>query len=271
MTRRFPEEFWIDGATRENQARTKTAHDQTERYPGHNETTSSPGRDVDTREQAREQFYKQPSRHCAVFVPRQYEENYAYPLIVWLHAEGGSERDLGDVMPRISPRNYMGISFRGNSPKTTGFPVGYCWSLTPEGTERFAETLHDTVCHLRRAYHVHSERIFLAGIGEGATMALAQLLKHPEWFGGAALLNPRFPKTSSPLMRYRHLTGKRVLLSAEVGAQPVKRTEELNEAGRLLFAAGMNVATATFENPDGFPRMLRRIDHWIMDAIQAEQ
>ncbi len=271
MTRRFPEEFWNDGSTREIRSRTKTADDQSNRYVTRTDGAHPATSGLAARESAREEFLRQPSQHSAVFVPRKYEQNYAYPLLIWLHADGGSERDLGEVMPGISPRNYMGLSFRGNSSKTTGFPIGYRWSPTEEGISQFADRLHDTVCRLRRAYHIHSERIFLAGLGEGATMALLQLLKHPEWFGGAALLNPRLPQGSSPLSRYRHLTGKRVLLAAESGAQPAHKAAELNNAGRLLFSAGMHVETATFPQPESFARMLRRIDHWVMDAIQAEQ
>ena len=42
-----------------------------------------------------------PAPH-ALFGPLHYEPNYAYPLIVWLHGPGGSERDLRQTMPMIS-------------------------------------------------------------------------------------------------------------------------------------------------------------------------
>ena len=48
------------------------------------------------------------TRPCGVFVPENYEPNYAYPLVVWLHDAGRSERDIVDVLPHISMRNYFG-------------------------------------------------------------------------------------------------------------------------------------------------------------------
>ena len=41
-------------------------------------------------------------RDTALFAPIHYEPGYAYPLVVWLHGEGSSERELRQVMPRVS-------------------------------------------------------------------------------------------------------------------------------------------------------------------------
>jgi hypothetical protein len=50
-----------------------------------------------------------------VFAPLHYEPNYAYPLVVWLHAEGTDEQDLSRVIPRISMRNYVAVAPRDES------------------------------------------------------------------------------------------------------------------------------------------------------------
>ncbi len=50
------------------------------------------------------------------FVPRQYEPNYAYPLLVLLHARGGDEDQLVRAMPALSWRNYVGLGLRGPEP-----------------------------------------------------------------------------------------------------------------------------------------------------------
>jgi phospholipase/carboxylesterase len=42
------------------------------------------------------------------FIPRQYEPNYAYPLLVLFHARGGDEDQLVRAMPALSWRNYVG-------------------------------------------------------------------------------------------------------------------------------------------------------------------
>ena len=46
------------------------------------------------------------------FIPRQYEPNYPYPLVVLLHARGGDEDQLVRAMPALSWRNYVGLGLR---------------------------------------------------------------------------------------------------------------------------------------------------------------
>ena len=50
----------------------------------------------------------------SLFVPTQYEENYAYPLIIWFHDESSSENELYLVMSAIGNQNYCGLALRGN-------------------------------------------------------------------------------------------------------------------------------------------------------------
>jgi hypothetical protein len=60
----------------------------------------------------------------ALFAPLHYEPNYAYPLIVWLHGAGGSEHELAERMPHVSPRNYLGLALRGPLPSSSGPDAG---------------------------------------------------------------------------------------------------------------------------------------------------
>ena len=52
---------------------------------------------------------KQAVEH-SFFVPLHYEPNYAYPLVVWLHGPGDGHRQLKQVMPHISLRNYVAVA-----------------------------------------------------------------------------------------------------------------------------------------------------------------
>src|SRR5438309_11474302 len=54
----------------------------------------------------------------ARFIPRQYEPNYAYPLLVLFHARGGDEDQFVRAMPALSWRNYVGLALRGPQPVT---------------------------------------------------------------------------------------------------------------------------------------------------------
>jgi len=274
MTSRFPENFWLPDAPVLPESQEADGTTDTRRIPDVAPTprgsASPPAAPPTSRQSALERFFGHQGRPRAVFIPRGYEQNYAYPLIVWLHGTGGSERDLADVMPQISSRNYMGLSLRGNGPATNGFPVGFRWLHAQPAVERFCGELHDVVCQLRRAFHVHSERIFLAGIGEGASLALSVLLKRPEWFAGAVVLGGGIDSAAPPLRRFRELKGKRVLLAADQGAPRQPGDLPIESLSRLLFSAGVDVSNGAYALPDGLPKILRRIDHWVMDSIAAE-
>src|SRR5262249_60376298 len=52
----------------------------------------------------------------ARFIPRQYEPNYAYPLLVLFHGRGSDEEQLVRAMPAVGWRNYVGVALRGPEP-----------------------------------------------------------------------------------------------------------------------------------------------------------
>ena len=134
-----------------------------------------------------------------VHLPPHYEPNYAYPLIVWLHDAEWTARELLDLMPRISPQNYLGLAVEGLTP-TNRFASG---SMSPTGSldplDALLETLKDVVPQMRREFHVHSERIYLAGFGDQASVALRMLLRRPEWFAGALAFGDRNTKLETAL------------------------------------------------------------------------
>jgi phospholipase/carboxylesterase len=206
-------------------------------------------------------------RPICVYEPRGYEPNYAYPLIVWLHGSGGNERDMLGVLPMISEQNYLGVSFRGTSSAHDMLPGAYRWPDPAEDVADFETVLFETVRDVRRDYHVHSERVFVAGFDDGAVMALQLMLRRPEWFGGAICLAGRFPTSPHALARFRDLREKRVLIAA--GARdPISPPCHTIDAGRLLHAAGMNVSTRVVDaEHEATPTMLRQIDDWVMDGI----
>ena len=63
----------------------------------------------------------------SVFMPLHYEKNYAYPLIVWLHANGHNERQLAQIMQLVSMRNYVGVAPRGVAASAGTAAFGFDW------------------------------------------------------------------------------------------------------------------------------------------------
>jgi phospholipase/carboxylesterase len=204
----------------------------------------------------------------AIHVPDSYEAGYAYPLVIWLHADGGNEAELDDVMPAISDRNYIGLSFRANC-RMSSWPVEkFRWSMTMDESRFFEEVLYCTVVQLRRAYHIHSERIAIGGSGSGATLALQTLLRRPEWFNGAVMLGGRMPGLEQPLLNIKQLRDKRVLQIADT-SDPRLDVDEFKKLRRLLYSAGMNVEMSVSETNVPCEETLRCIDYWMMDALMT--
>lgn len=264
MSARFPSNFWSSGC---NPSKRERADDPSPLQCPHLDWNRLPDIFEEVAEEEPEPLWL--GRDVALYVPESYEPNYAYPLILWLHGDGGSEGELPELMEQISPQNYLGLAFRGPLPAKSGFPLGYRWLHSERAVSDFFDPLHETVCLLRRAYHIHSERIFVAGFGSGASFALQLLLRRPEWLGGAICLGGGLPAMKSPLARFRELGGKKVLIG--VGARDCSRLAgETSQTSRLLHTAGMHVTTRSYAaGHDLTPEILGYVNHWLMDGIYA--
>jgi phospholipase/carboxylesterase len=186
-----------------------------------------------------------------VFLPHNYEPNYAYPLVIWLHDAEWTARELLDLMPRISPQNYLGLAIAGASASSA----------------HLLETLQDVVCQMRREVHVHSERIYVAGFGHQANVALSLLLRRPEWFAGVLAFGARDSKLETIVSNYDELRGKRVLLGAGIRDRQASLPEHAS-LGRMLRSAGLNVISRAYDSgEDPSVKLLSDIDHWLMDSI----
>ncbi len=201
----------------------------------------------------------------ALCLPEGYVERYAYPLVIWLHDRNRDEKDIIHQLPAISERNYLGLAPRG--PRATG--TGYDWNLNDDETNAVVEDIQTLVSRLRSEYNVHPERLYLVGQGTGGTAALRLFLRRPDLFAGVANLDGEAPDMAHPLAAFRHLHGRRVLFSWTNPAE--SRIGRLIENGRLLYRAGLQVATRSYQSKgtSAVARMLRDVDHWIMDGINT--
>ncbi|MBV9122787.1 MAG: hypothetical protein JO112_05490, partial [Planctomycetes bacterium] len=70
-----------------------------------------------------------PRLPVRTFLPTGYEPNYAYPLLVFFHGQGGCEEQILHLAPRLSRRNYICIGLRGPQLIGTGKNgrLGYTW------------------------------------------------------------------------------------------------------------------------------------------------
>lgn len=204
------------------------------------------------------------TRCHSVHLPEHYESRYAYPLVVWFHGDGSSEDELSSVMASISDRNFIGLALRGNVTCDKGFG----WSTSGEQLDTLLGDVESLVLGLRRQYHIHSERIYLAGFGSGASAAMELILRKPEWFGGAACLCGSFSQLQIPSFRSRDFQNKRVLLATSASSRSTG-VRDVVAAGRLLYSSGMQIGTRVYQESGTGPssKMLSDVNHWLMDDV----
>jgi phospholipase/carboxylesterase len=170
-------------------------------------------------------------------VPEHFEPRYDYPLIVWLHSDDSSEWELDVVMEAISLRNYLAIAPRGHrtSPKSNRL---FRWG-THLTDLAFAENLvFECVDALLEGLPVHTDRIFLGGIGSAGTVAQWIGLKHPGRFAGVVSMQGVFPKHRCALSGWK---AARQLPVLYMQGEPTSgcNDDDVAEAMQLAHAAGL--------------------------------
>jgi phospholipase/carboxylesterase len=212
------------------------------------------------------------------FLPAGYEPRYPYPLLVFFHGHGGTEEQILRLAPRLSRRNYISIGLRGPVPLTPT-PLlrrergrgegGYSW-----GGSAYLPLLEDyvvrAVLQTRRTYHVHSERIYLAGFAEGATLAYRLGLDLAGRIAGVISFNGCMPRYQRPLLRLPDARDLRVFIAHGIANAVVPLSLARDDA-RLLASAGLAVNLHTYPtNHRLHPDMLRDLNRWIIARCSEE-
>lgn len=208
-------------------------------------------------------------------IPESYEPRYAYPLIVWL-TDG--QRDVDTSLSHIvsmSPQNYLGLaidecSFDLPGAGQDGFdvPVEFLKRLVD-----VENRVVSAVRAVRQVLNVHTERIFLAGADDAASVALLLAMHQPEWFGGCIAFGGAIPPAAALLASQKALAGRRFFLGAPGGRSAWQSSGSMRESARRLVAAGADVSVsvnATETESLVNQRTLREVDQWIISGILAD-
>ncbi|MBI2808623.1 MAG: esterase [Planctomycetes bacterium] len=199
------------------------------------------------------------------FAPVGYEPRYAYPLLVFLHGHGGNEEQILRLAPRVSRRNYVAIGLRG--PVCLGTnrkgSLGFSWGDSSQ-LPMIEDYLLGAIQETRRNYHIHSERIFLAGYGEGATLAYRMGLEFPDRIGGVIALNGHMPREDRPLLRLPEVRSLHAFIGHGI-ANSVVPLSMACEDYRLLWSAGLDVEMHRYPTTHRLHKdMLRDVNRWII-------
>lgn len=212
---------------------------------------------------ARVKTLQKHSLPFSLFSPLHYEENYAYPLLIWLHNDGGNERQLQKVMPLVSTRNYVGLSVRGPD----GDNRRTAWHQSPAAILAAEERLQEGIERATCRFNINPDRIFLAGFEAGGTMAFRLALRNPQQFAGAVSINGPFPEGQMPLARLSQIR-KFPLLIAQCRDSRVYSIDRICQELRLFHAAGLSVTLRQYPCPDELTtQMLHDVDVWVMQQV----
>jgi phospholipase/carboxylesterase len=234
------------------------------------------------------------------FIPRQYEPNYAYPLLVLFHARGGDEEQLVRAMPALSWRNYVGLGLRGPEPVIKRDRLaGYGWGpdfdprersgpqkrskrseaeivrrvlFDPEADpiDRLEEGVFSAIRQTRSLLHVHSERIFLVGCGEGAAVAYRFGFSFPERFAGVVAINGWLPTGFRPLGRLKACRELPVLVVHGAWNSRNPLSDARSDVATLR-AGGLRVAFQSYPCTHRLSGpMLGDVDTWLMNHCTAQ-
>jgi phospholipase/carboxylesterase len=200
-----------------------------------------------------------------------YEPNYPYPLLVFFHGHGGNEEQILRLAPRLSRRNFICLGLRG--PELVGIRAdgrhGFSWRQDTPCDALVEDYVCRAVEQTRRSYHVHSERIYLAGICEGATLAYSLGLQLPNKFAGVIALNGCMAR-GGPLFRLPEIRQLAVFIGHGI-ANPIVPLSAAQRDFRLLYTAGLSVRMRTYPSTHRLhTHMLRDVNRWIIERCYEE-
>lgn len=209
-----------------------------------------------------------PTHETSLFVPLHYEKNYAYPLIVWLHSDGQSSGELHSVMQQVSMRNYVAVAPQA---PVGNFECGYYWEQDYDAINAALESVSNAVEMARSRFNINTNRIFLAGLESGGTMAFRAGLQHPDRYAGIASLNGGLPDGRSTMADWNRCRTMPVFWSHSVDSGDPENCLQMCRHFQALYAAGFLNLTAREYPSAAHLRQLapQAIDRWVMEQIQS--
>lgn len=207
------------------------------------------------------------SRH-SIFLPVHMESRYRYPLLIWLHGDQEDAGQLSQVMPRISDRNYIGVSIPGTRQSIHG---GFTWSQTPSAIESTSRRVQCAIRAVRTSYNIDTRRIFIAGPGRGGTMAFRIAFRLSHLFLGAASLNGAVPGNLQPMLNLRQAREVPLFWGHRRNSETLPEAV-LCEQLKLLYVAGFDVTLRQYPADDALADpACSDLNKWMMERIAGEQ
>ena len=210
--------------------------------------------------------------HLRTFLPDGYEPGYAYPLLVLFHPHGSNEEQVLRLVPRVSRRNFIAISFRGPErlgQRANGSPA--CGWGNLDTLDTVTESVLRAVEQTRRMYHVHSERVYFVGVNDGADGAYRAAFALADKIAGVVSLNGALPRVEgNPLFDARMVRNLRVMIGHGIANTRISLGSAQRDQ-RLFYAVGADVTSNTYPTTHRItPAMLADLNRWVIGHVNAE-
>lgn len=217
-----------------------------------------------------EQEWKLASRFLeekfSLFVPMYYEKKYAYPLIVWLHENGGDATEVQQIMPHTSLRNYVGIGVQSGH---TGHESGCHWKQDWNTIDMAQFAVEAAIDQASVRCHINSNRIFIGGIGAGGTMAFRLALSRPDLFAGVMSIDGPLPVNDTPLRKWKNCRQLPVYWAHDRSSSHFSQNQLCRQL-QLFHIAGFSITLRQYPQTQSLKtQALSDMNHWIMEMIQT--
>ena len=208
-----------------------------------------------------------PAAQNFLFTPLHYEPKYAYPLIIWLHGPNDNERQLKQVMPLISMRNFVGIGPRGTSLEHNPDKTGFTWQQTSNDVFLAEQRVMDCIDAATQRFNISTGKIFLAGFQTGGTMAMRVAMRNPERFAGVISIGGSFPVNLHPVFDPQRVRKMPILIGhgRDSRQYPI---EQVCDDLRLFHSAGLKITLRQYPCADDLTtKMLSDMNGWVMEEV----
>jgi phospholipase/carboxylesterase len=205
-------------------------------------------------------------------LPLNYEPNYRYPLIVWLHSDGFNENQVDHVMPHISTRNYIATGIRGTRAMDS---VGhkFQWHDSPAAIDAAFEKVLCGIDEVADRYSIHDQRVVLAGYRSGGTMAMRLALRAPERFAGVVSMGGPIPTGGRAYGDLDKIRERQLPMMWQWAIEAMDYSpENLNSDIRQAQMLQAKVDVHQYADDDEMNTIaLSDVNHWIMKRVVAGQ
>jgi phospholipase/carboxylesterase len=204
------------------------------------------------------------------FLPARYEPKYKYPLVVWLHQDGGNHQQVADVMPHISTQNFVGLGVRApRAIDASGKQFG--WLHSALGTAVAEEAVFSAIEAVVERYSVNPQRVYLAGYREGGTMALRLGLRNATRLDGVVSIDGPLPRGGRPLCDLEAARRLAILSAVAMESERYPLSAVCDDL-KLWHAARLRMDMRQYTVADCMvSEVLHDVNCWVMARVTGQQ